>query len=250
MLKKIGRREFMARGAKAGLASVLAGEFLANMPGGVWAAPAAAGPDIAVAAGTDHGAAAVKAVETLGGMARFVKKGAKVALLPNVQSRHPGTFTKPEIFRAVIRMCREAGAGEIAALSLLTQQHSEGSGLGQVAGEEGIEMKLIPAEESLYRTVPIPGAAAFQEARVPNEFYAYDAYINMPITKDHAGNRFTGTLKNRSDGPGRTPQAPEGHRRARPGGGRRLFRDRPGPRAAGDPVHSVGRRKRTGRDRP
>ena len=29
-----------------------------------------------------------------------------------------------------------------------------------------------------------------------NEFYDYDVFINMPITKDHAGNKFTGTIKN------------------------------------------------------
>ncbi len=196
MSKKIGRREFLARGARAGLASVLACKFLSRVPGRLYAAPAAQGPDIAVAVGGDYGAATVKAVALAGGMARFIKKGAKVVLLPNVQSRHPGTYTKPEIFRAVITMCREAGAGEVAALSLLTQQHWDGAGLSRVAQEEGIAVKLIPAEEEHYRSVPVPGGAVFREAVVPHEFFNYDVYINMPITKDHAGNRFTGTLKN------------------------------------------------------
>ena len=196
MSKTIGRREFMERGAKAGVASLLAGEFLARVPGGLWAAPAGSAPDVAVAVGTDPGAAAVKAVELAGGMARFIKKGAKVALLPNVQSRHPGTHTQPEIFRAAVKMCREAGAAEIVVLSLLTPQHSEAAGLSRVALEEGVEIKHIPADAGLYRNVPVPRALLFKEASVPVEFFNYDAYINMPITKDHAGNRFTGALKN------------------------------------------------------
>jgi uncharacterized protein (DUF362 family) len=196
MSRKIGRREFLGRGAKAGLAAALAGDFLTKVPGGLWAAPAAKESDIAVAIGGDYGAAAVKAVEAAGGMARFINKGAKVFLLPNVQSKHPGTFTKPEIFRAVIKMCRESGATEVASLSLLTQQHWDGAGLSQVAREEGVVIKLIPAEETHYRTVPVPGARAFREAKVPHEFFNYDAYINMPVMKNHAGNRFTGTLKN------------------------------------------------------
>lgn len=196
MSRKIGRREFIARGAKIGVAAALAKEFLAKVPGGLWATPAAGGPDIAVATGSDYGAATFKAVELAGGIGKFIKKGAKVVLLPNVQSKHPGTFTKPEIFRAAIKMCKAAGASEIASLSLLTQQHWDGAGLSQVAQEEGVAVKLIPAEETHYRAVPIPGALAFQEARVPNEFYNYDAYINMPISKDHIGNKFTGTLKN------------------------------------------------------
>lgn len=196
MPKKIGRREFMARGVRAGLATVLANDFLATVRGGLWAAPAADAPDIAVATGGDYGAAAFRAVEAAGGMARFIKKGARVALLPNVQSRHPGTYTNPEIFRAVIKMCREAGAGEVAALSLLTQQHWDGAGLARVAQDEGVAVKLIPAEEVEYKAFPVPGSAVFREAMVPNEFFNYDAYINLPITKDHIGTRFTGTLKN------------------------------------------------------
>lgn len=196
MSKAIGRRDFLGKGVKAGLASALAGELLARVPGGLWAAPASAGPEIVVASGTDYGAAAVKAVETLGGMSRFIKKGSRVALLPNVQSRHPGTFTKPEIFRAVVKMCREAGAADLAVLSLLTPQHSEAAGLSRVAGEERVEIKHIAADPGLYRSVPVPRGLLFKEASVPAEFFNYDAYLNLPITKDHAGNRFTGALKN------------------------------------------------------
>jgi uncharacterized protein (DUF362 family) len=196
MSRKIGRREFMARGAKVGVAAVLVNDLLAKIPAGLWGVPTKETPDIAVATGSDYGVAAFKAVEAAGGMAGFIKKGAKVALLPNVQSKHPGTFTKPEIFRAVIRMCKQAGASEIASLSLLTQQHWDGAGLSQVAQEEGVAIKLIPAEEAQYRAVSIPGALAFKEARVPNEFFNYNVYINMPVTKDHVGNKFTGTLKN------------------------------------------------------
>ena len=41
-------------------------------------------------------------------MGKFVSKGAKVAILPNVQRWHPGTFTKPDIVRAIVQMCRQA----------------------------------------------------------------------------------------------------------------------------------------------
>ena len=60
-----------------------------------------------------------KAVELVGGIGKFVPKGARVACSPNVQSKNPGTFTKPEILRSVIRMCKSAGAKEIACLSYL-----------------------------------------------------------------------------------------------------------------------------------
>ena len=133
----------------------------------------------------------------LGGMGRFVPKGAKVALLPNVQAKNPGTFTKPEILRSVIRMCKEAGASEIACLSQLTTAHWEGCGLAAVVKEEGILLTLVSNKEPAnYKKVPIPNGQALHEAMIMNELSKYDLYINMPVTKDHAGNKFTGTLKN------------------------------------------------------
>jgi uncharacterized protein (DUF362 family) len=42
----------------------------------------------------------------------------------------------------------------------------------------------------------VPGGEKLKEARIMELFYEHDVFINLPICKDHAGNRFTGTLKN------------------------------------------------------
>ncbi len=204
MSDKLNRREFFNRSVKIGATLALgfnaSASAAGNDPRSSTGAPAAAGAapatDIAVVNGADYGAMAAKAVEILGGMGRFVTKGAKVALLPNVQAKNPGTFTKPEILRSVIRMCKAAGASEIACLSLLTPAHWEGSGLAAVVKDEGIGLKLVSKDDANFKTVPIPGGRALTEARIMNELFNYDLYINMPVTKDHAGNKFTGTLKN------------------------------------------------------
>ena len=114
MTKKMHRREFLSQTALAGVSAVLGPKALAGMNGGTTDALRGAAPiaDVAVASGTDAGAMTLKAVELVGGIGKFVAKGARVALLPNVQSKNPGTFTKPEILRAVIRMCKKAGAKE------------------------------------------------------------------------------------------------------------------------------------------
>ena len=205
MSQKINRREFIGRGAKIGASVIVGKTVLETLAGGAPAlahghnayAGAAAVPDLAVVNGSDYGAMTAKAVEMLGGMGKFVPKGAKVALLPNVQAKNPGTFTKPEILRSVIRMCKAAGASEIACLSLLTQAHWDGSGLAAVVKEEGISLTLVPGKDpAQFKAVAVPGGEALKEARIMNELAKYDLYINMPVTKDHAGNKFTGTLKN------------------------------------------------------
>ncbi|MBM3295141.1 MAG: DUF362 domain-containing protein [Candidatus Aminicenantes bacterium] len=194
MARTIDRRTFLERGAKIGAAAVIAPRALARLARQT--PPAASAPVIAVAGGSDYAAMTAKAVEALGGMGRFVDKGAKVALLPNVQSRHPGTFTKPEILRTVIRMAKEAGAAEVACLSSLTQQHWDGTGLSRVCLDEGAALVLVPADETHYQTVALPEGRGVREAKLMAAFFAYDAFINLPITKDHAGNKFTGTMKN------------------------------------------------------
>jgi uncharacterized protein (DUF362 family) len=193
---KIGRRDFIKKSAAAGASAVLGNRLISSLADGPLAALAADKIDIAVATGTDYAAMTAKAVGLLGGMEKYVRKGSRVFLLPNVQSKNPGTFTKPDILRSVIRMCKKAGAGEINCLSWLTQQHWEGAGLAQVVQEEGITLKLIPRDDVNFKSVPIPGGKAIQEAKILNEFFNHDVFINMPITKDHAGNKFTGTMKN------------------------------------------------------
>ncbi|HPW18909.1 MAG TPA: DUF362 domain-containing protein [Candidatus Aminicenantes bacterium] len=189
MRREIGRREFFRTSAGAGL-TLAWGRFLA-----VPAEAAAKAPVVGVGIGAE-GEAALKAVRLLGGMRRFVPKGAKVALLPNVQSRHPGTFTHPEVLRAVVRMCKKAGAGEINALSWQTAKQWEDTGLKAVLDAEGAGLRIFERDESLFTPLAVPGGVALKEARPLAALAGHDVLINMPITKDHAGNKFTGALKN------------------------------------------------------
>jgi uncharacterized protein (DUF362 family) len=192
MSRTIGRRDFIKTGAGAGLTLALGRAFAAPAAG----AKKAKASVVAVGIGDDGGQAAVKAVGLLGGMKTFVRRGAKVALLPNVQSRHPGTYTKPEIVRAVIRMCRKAGASEVNCLSWQTMKQWEDTGLKAVVDAEGAGLKLFEKDEALFKPVPVAGGTALKEARILAALDGHDVLINMPITKDHAGNKFTGALKN------------------------------------------------------
>jgi len=190
MARKIGRREFFRRSAGAGLTLALGRTLSASSPAGGKA------PVIGVGIGSDNEQAAAKAVQLLGGMKKFVPKKGKVALLPNVQSRHPGSYTKPEVLRAVIKMCKKAGAREINCLSWQSMKQWEDTGLKAVIDAEGVGLKLFEKDEALFRPVAVPGGVALKEARVLAALYDHDLFINMPITKDHAGNKFTGTMKN------------------------------------------------------
>jgi uncharacterized protein (DUF362 family) len=93
-------------------------------------------------------------------------------------------------------MCQEAEAEEINVLSWLDKKNWESTGLEAVLEEEGAHLKLIERDEALFQRVSIPQGVSLKEAMIMKEFYNNDVFINMPITKDHAGNKFTGTQKN------------------------------------------------------
>jgi uncharacterized protein (DUF362 family) len=154
--------------------------------------------DLAVVEGPDYGKNAVKAVELLGGMAKFVPKGSRVAILPNTQRHHPGTYTKPEIVQTVIRMCREeAGAAEVNCLSWLPAKFWEASGLGKAVTEAGAKLEIVDMnDESLFQSITLPKGKVLKEAKIMKRLYDHDVFLNLPITKDHAGNKFTGAMKN------------------------------------------------------
>src|SRR5512135_3382939 len=152
MTRAIGRRDFLKTGAAAGIGLAVGRGWAGPPAGGAGARP----PLVGVGIGEDYGEAAVRAVRLAGGIKRFVRKGAKVALLPNVQSRHPGAFTKPEIVRAVIRLCRKAGASEINCLSWQTVKQWEDTGLKAVLEAEGAGLRIFEKDEALFRPVPVP----------------------------------------------------------------------------------------------
>ena len=195
MAKKIGRRDFVKNTARIGLGFAAGGRLLYGRGGATTSHPGET-VEVAVAEGDDIRKTVHAAVEALGGIRSFIPKGSKVALLPNVQSRHPGTYTKPEILRGVAELCREAEAAAVDCLSWQTMKQWEDTGLATVAAEENVGIRTFERDETLFRAVSIPGAKSLPEARILEAFYEYDLWINMPITKDHAGNKFTGTLKN------------------------------------------------------
>ncbi len=199
MKQKADRRKFLKNSVLLGAA--VAGAPLLNSCSGSGGnpvlSPTGTETAMAIVTGTDYEKAARLAVTALGGLHRFVPKGAKVAILANAQRNNPGVFTRPLIVKTIIQMCLEQGAADVACLSWLPLRNWDDTGLTAAVTEAGGRLLLADNKnEALFKTVPVPRGKALKEARIMNEFFNYDVLINMPITKDHAGNRFTGTLKN------------------------------------------------------
>lgn len=198
MSEKISRRTFIKKGSAIGVTSIVGGTVLSGLgQGNSGMAAAEGGIDISVVKSEDSFAAAVKAVELLGGMKRFVPKGSRVALLPNSQRNNPGVFTSPEVVKAVIKLCFQAGAAQVNCLSWLPEQIWSDTGLKQAVESAGARLVVVDMkDESLFKQVAVPRGRSLKEARIMKAFFDHDTFINLPICKDHAGNKFTCTLKN------------------------------------------------------
>ena len=110
-------------------------------------------PRLSVARGTADKTAAMvtAAVGGLGGMERFVSRGEVVLLKPNAGfERAPqfGATTDPEVLRAIIRLCRQAGASKVIVADNPIEAPEScfaRSGILRVTREEGATL-LTPAD--------------------------------------------------------------------------------------------------------
>ena len=182
------RRDFVVTGTAAGVAAATGLRF------GAAASPV---PDLAVAHGPDVVRNTTSAIEAIGGMGSFVRKGHVVNILPNAQGTHPGTSTDPALVRTVVDLCKKAGASEVRWLTWISGKYWDRSAIGTLSGDSGAEMVKVDAEDpAQWRTLSIPAGVALTEVRVFKALWECDVFISMPIFKDHIGSRFTGSLKN------------------------------------------------------
>jgi uncharacterized protein (DUF362 family) len=197
MNKKITRRNFIKKSAAFGISISLGTSGLSNVVDN-FAKPNLPyqNIDVAVTSGNDYFESTKKAINLLGGMSRFVPKNSNVLLLGNVW-KIPGTYTKPDIFRAVARMCRDVGAKKITCVSMMPMKNWELTGNAAVMKKEGVELKLFDFKDySQYKHVPIPSGILLKEAELVKDFYDYDVFINVPICKHHSCTEFSCTMKN------------------------------------------------------
>ena len=189
--EKITRRAFIKKSSVIGLGTFLGSSLIPNNT------LSNNDIDMGVVQGQNYFDNTKKVIELLGGMEKFVPKNSKVAILANAQSNNPGTYTKPEIVRAAIQMCKEAGAKEIGCIGWLQLRRWVNTGIKKVIEEEGADLVITNLrDESQFKPVPVPKGVILKEARIMKTFYDYDILINMNITKEHSGNNFSGVMKN------------------------------------------------------
>jgi uncharacterized protein (DUF362 family) len=175
------RREFMISTAAGLGAALLAQPWLA--------AAAKEKPDLAVVTGGKIFKRVKKAVDMLGGMARFVKKDDVVVVKPNIGWDKAPKFaanTNPWVVAAVVRLCLEAGAGKVKVFDRPCQTAArcyKSSGIEAAAREAGAEVSYTV--KSGFVKVKLPGAEALKSWPFYKPALEADVLINVPVAKHH-----------------------------------------------------------------
>lgn len=144
-----------------------------------------------------------RVLEPLGGIAAFVKPGARVLLKVNLLSRalpDRAVTTHPELVRALIRAVRSVGGVPSVGDSPggpntpgMVRRVFEDSGIGQVCAEEDVPLLLF--DDDIVR-VPNPAGALYGAFTLGKAVVDTDVLITVPKFKTHGFMLFTGAVKN------------------------------------------------------
>ncbi len=155
---------------------------------------------LAVATGEDPAALTRKAVETLGGIAKFVKSGDIVVVKPNIgwdRTPEQAGNTHPEVVGALVRLCREAGAKTVKVFDNTcndARRTYANSGIYDAVKKAGglifyvSDWKFYPGQ--------FPEKSAMSDWPIFRDAVECDTFINVPVAKHHALTGLTLSMKN------------------------------------------------------
>jgi len=185
------RRQFFKDMALGGALLPLAPRLFGREP--------AAGPDLAYIEGDSPAAITRKAIETLGGMGKFVSKGDVVMIKPNIgwdRTPEMAACTNPEVVKTLVEMCLGAGAKKVVVMDNTTNQAQRcymRSGIQAAAKAAGADVPYI--NERRIKKMAVKGEW-LKEWDIIQDFVEADKLINVPIAKHHSLCRVTIGMKN------------------------------------------------------
>lgn len=147
--------------------------------------------DLVVTSG-EPATATKKALEAIGGISRFVKKGQRVLLKPNMSFARTPDFsasTHPLVVATVAQACVEAGAQQVLVIDHTLQRAElclERTGIRDACKNIPNVYVLALQEKKFFREVKIPQGKVLERVEVVKEVLENHVLINMPVAKSHS----------------------------------------------------------------
>ena len=189
------RRDFIRGAAAAGLALRFGPRAFA---GALAPAPAPLST-LAVIEGESPAAITRAALAALGGMSKFVGKGDRVVIKPNVgwdRTPEMAACTNPEVVKTLVEMVLEAGAKKAIVIDNTTNQAKRcyvRSGIQEAVKQGGGDMLFV--DDYRVKKMALKGEW-LKEWDIVQDVVESDLVINVPIAKVHSLCRLTLAGKN------------------------------------------------------
>jgi uncharacterized protein (DUF362 family) len=214
MEEKINRREFISKVSKIGFGAILVGASCSatgkkdpkadksNTKADENQTDNTSYAYLGVAKGEDTAAITREAIDLIGGIKRFVTKGAKVIVKPNIcTSWHTYEYaatTNPFVVEEVVRLCVEAGAASVRVMdfTLYGTQEEGHVKCGYKSLVEKIGGKMEIMSPAKYVKVNNPYGEIQKTLQVYKPILDADLVINVAIPKQHPVTRLTMGVKN------------------------------------------------------
>jgi len=191
------RRDFFKSAAVVGLASIFKPDALASSAN----LAVQASPDMVAIMGGEPEVMLIRAFKELGGIGKYVKKGDKVVIKPNIGwDRKPelAANTNPKLVGELVKLCKNAGASEILVFDHTCHDWKKSytnSGIEKAVNDAG--GKMVPGnDDSYYREVDLPHGVNLKKTRIHKSLLECDVWFNVPVLKHHGGAKNTISMKN------------------------------------------------------
>ncbi|MBV5283485.1 MAG: DUF362 domain-containing protein [Paludibacter sp.] len=195
------RRDFFKSAAVVGLASIFKPGTLAASTTAASKISVQTGVDMVAVMGGEPEIMLIKAMKELGGIGKYVKKGQKVVIKPNIgwdKKPEMAANTNPELVGALIKLCKSAGAVEVLVFDHTCQDWQKCyTNSGIKAAVEKAGGKMVPGnDESYYREVQVPKGVQLKTAKIHKAILDCDVWFNVPVLKHHGGAKNSISMKN------------------------------------------------------
>ncbi len=156
-------------------------------------------PLLAAVKSQSYPTAVAEAIMILGGMERFVAKGDRVFVKPNIgwdRTPEQGANTHPEIVAEICRLCFKAGAREVTVADVTcnaAERAYNRSGIKEAAQKQGAAVVLITDSELIDVDF---GTDSLGRWPVIRKILECDKLINVPVVKHHSLSGMTAGMKN------------------------------------------------------
>jgi uncharacterized protein (DUF362 family) len=194
------RREFIIHGVSAGLVAGATGSIF-NLVNLASASPVMNLYDLVAVRDGEPELMFDRAIASLGGMTKYVKKGQKVVVKPNIGWDVPperAGNTNPKLVGRIVKHCLDAGASEVYVFDNTCDAWNlcyKNSGIEKAVKDAG--GKLVPGNtEGYYQSVRIPRGVKLKEASVHELILTSDVFINVPVLKHHSSASLSLAMKN------------------------------------------------------